>query len=74
MIEAVVVKKICDNTVKVYVEKTNRHLLYGKVVKKKKFYLVQNNGVDVGDGDKVLIALSRPFSKKKKHILFKKVV
>ena len=74
MIEACVVKRICDSTIKVCIESTNRHCLYGKVVKRKKFYLVQNNGISVEDGDKVLIAASRPFSRKKKYILLDKVV
>ena len=74
MMEAVVVGKIDDSTVKVYIERTSRHVLYGKVVKKKRFYLVHNNGIDVVDGGKVLIAASRPFSSKKKHILLKKVI
>ncbi len=73
MISAEVVRKIDIHTVMVSVLNVKRHELCGKVLRNKKNFLCQVDDIDLKCGDKVYIKDSRPFSKKKKHVVVKLV-
>lgn len=55
-----------DKTVVVAVERTLRHPKYGKIVKRTKKYYAHDETNEVREGDKVLIAETRPLSKLKR--------
>lgn len=64
----VVAAKMQD-TVTVAVERYVKHPKYKKYVRKTKKYLVHNPGAEVAVGDAVVIAESRPISKRKHFTL-----
>ena len=55
-----------DRTAVVAVEKTTKHPLYGKILRRTKKYLVHDMHNDCGIGDKVKIMETRPLSKDKR--------
>lgn len=55
-----------DKTVVVAVERTLRHPKYGKIVKRTKKYYAHDETNEVREGDKVLIAETRPLSRLKR--------
>lgn len=61
-----VVSDKMDKTVVVAVERTTRHPLYGKIIRKTKKYKVHDAGNECKIGDKVRIMETRPLSKDKK--------
>lgn len=73
MIEGVVIKVIDSKTAKINVVEVSIHPVYGKVLRKNKKIMCQVNGLELNDGDKVLVESSRPYSKMKKHIVVKKI-
>ncbi len=52
-------------TVSVRIERTVRHPLYKKIMRRRKRYLVHDEGNDCRNGDRVLIEECRPLSKRK---------
>lgn len=54
-----------DKTVKVRVDRSVRHRLYGKVIRSHKIYLVHDE-IGVQTGDKVVIVETKPISKRKR--------
>jgi small subunit ribosomal protein S17 len=61
-----VVSDKMDKTVVVAVERTTRHPLYGKIIRKTKKYKAHDAGNECRIGDKVRIMETRPLSKDKK--------
>jgi small subunit ribosomal protein S17 len=64
----VVLSTKMEKTVKVRVDRTYRHPLYGKVVRTHKDYLVHDE-LSCQPGDKVQIVESRPISKRKRWVI-----
>lgn len=64
-----VVSNKMDKTVVVQVERTLRHPLYGKVIKKAKRYMAHDEGNRCQIGDVVVIVESRPLSKHKRWVV-----
>jgi small subunit ribosomal protein S17 len=65
-LQGIVTKKSGINTIKVRVENKKQHKLYGKIVSTHKQYLVHTTKADeFNPGDEVIIAETRPLSKKK---------
>lgn len=71
-IEGVVVSNSMEKTVKVRVDTLESHPIYKKRVKRKKVYFAHTEE-DLEVGDKVVIRESRPYSKKIRWIVLKKV-
>jgi small subunit ribosomal protein S17 len=57
-----------EKTVKVRVDRSYRHPLYGKVVRTKKFYLAHDE-LSCQPGDVVEMVESRPISKRKRWVV-----
>ncbi len=57
-----------QKTVTVQVDRSHRHPVYGKVLRKSKKYLVHDE-IGCQPGDKVLIVESRPLSKRKRWVI-----
>lgn len=55
-----------DKTIVVAVERTTRHPLYGKIIRKTKKYKVHDENNECRIGDKVTIVETRPLSKDKR--------
>lgn len=55
-----------DKTIVVTVERTTRHPLYGKIIRKTKKYKAHDAGNECKVGDKVKIMETRPLSKDKR--------
>lgn len=55
-----------DKTAVVVVERTVRHPLYGKVLRRIKKYKAHDERNECGIGDRVLIVESRPLSREKR--------
>jgi small subunit ribosomal protein S17 len=55
-----------DKTIVVAVERSTRHPLYGKTIRKTKKYKVHDEGNECRIGDKVRIMETRPLSKEKR--------
>ncbi len=64
--EGVVVSDRGDKTIVVQVERTTRHPLYHKIIRKRKKYHVHDEANEAGMGDKVEIMGTRPLSKLKR--------
>lgn len=62
----VVISDKMQKTVVVKVETTTRHPLYGKTMRKVKKYKAHDERNEAREGDKVLIADTRPLSKEKR--------
>lgn len=71
-IEGVVVSNSMEKTVKVRVDTLESHPIYKKRVKRKKVYFAYT-AEELEVGDKVVIRESRPYSKKIRWIVLKKV-
>lgn len=71
-IEGVVVNNSMEKTVKVRVDTLESHPIYKKRVKRKKVYFA-HTAEELEVGDKVVIRESRPYSKKIRWIVLKKV-
>lgn len=63
--QGVVVSDASDKTVVVQVERTTRHALYHKIIRKRKKYHVHDEANEARVGDKVEIMGTRPLSKLK---------
>ncbi len=61
-----VVSDKMDKTVVVAVERSTRHPLYGKTIRKTKKYKVHDEGNECRTGDKVRIMETRPLSREKR--------
>ncbi len=61
-----VVSDKMDKTIVVAVERSTRHPLYGKTIRKTKKYKVHDEGNECRIGDKVRIMETRPLSKEKR--------
>jgi small subunit ribosomal protein S17 len=59
-----------QKTVTVQVHRSHRHPVYGKVLRKKKKYLVHDE-IGCQPGDKVMMVESRPLSKRKRWVIEK---
>jgi small subunit ribosomal protein S17 len=59
-----------QKTIKVQVDRSSRHPLYGKVIRSHKQYLVHDEK-DCQVGDEVQIVESRPISKRKRWVVEK---
>lgn len=68
-LEGVVISDKMDKTIVVQVERTSRHPLYGKVIRRHKKYHVHDERNECAIGDRVLILESRPLSKKKRWVV-----
>jgi len=55
-----------DKTITVSVERTLKHPLYGKFIKKTKKFAAHDEANDCNEGDTVKIMETRPLSKKKR--------
>lgn len=62
----VVISDKMQKTVVVKVETTTRHPLYGKTMRKVKKFKAHDERSEAREGDKVLIADTRPLSKEKR--------
>jgi small subunit ribosomal protein S17 len=71
-IEAVVIGTGMDKTVKVRVDTVESHAVYKKRIKRKKVYFAHTEE-ELSIGDKVRIRESRPFSKKIRWVVIKKI-
>ncbi|MGI6484132.1 MAG: 30S ribosomal protein S17 [Candidatus Dojkabacteria bacterium] len=71
-IEGVVVSNSMEKTVKVRVDTLESHPIYKKRVKRKKVYFAHTEE-ELEVGDKVVIRESRPYSKKIRWVVLKKV-
>jgi len=60
-----VVSNKMDKSVTVLLERQIKHALYGKYIKRSTKVLVHDEDNSCGEGDKVMIAECRPFSKLK---------
>jgi len=67
-LSGVVTRAKMQKTVTVQVDRSHRHPLYGKVMRKNKKYLVHDE-MDCQPGDKVLMVESRPLSKRKRWVI-----
>jgi small subunit ribosomal protein S17 len=66
VMEGVVVSNNGDKTIVVQVERTTRHALYHKIIRKRKKYHVHDEANEASNGDKVEIMGTRPLSKLKR--------
>jgi small subunit ribosomal protein S17 len=66
VMQGVVVSNGSDKTIVVQVERTTRHALYHKIVRKRKKFHVHDEANDAKVGDKVEIMGTRPLSKLKR--------
>ncbi len=66
LLSGVVVSDKMDKTVVVQVERSFRHPLYGKVVRRRKKYMAHDEGNECRVGDLVEIRESRPLSRRKR--------
>lgn len=73
MIEGFVTKINGNNTVYVTVVNVSKHPVYGKVIRKEKKVACQFSNIELCNGDRVMIESCRPYSKKKRHMVVKKV-
>lgn len=64
-----VVANQCHKTVTVEVERQFQHSLYKKIIKKRKKYLVHDEGNKCQNGDWVMMKLVRPISKRKRWMV-----
>ena len=71
-IEAVVVGTSMNKTVRVRVDTVESHAIYKKRIKRKKIYFAHAEE-ELSIGDKVVIKESRPFSKKIRWVVIKKI-
>ena len=60
-----VASDLCDKTITVTVERTVRHPLYGRVVRKRKKYIAHDEQNQAHIGDLLEITETRPLSKTK---------
>ena len=72
MNEGVVIKVFDGSTAKVKVVNVSTHPVYKKIVKKSVNVMCNFDIENVEVGDKVFISSSRPYSKRKKHVIVKK--
>lgn len=68
-LEGIVVSDKMNKTVVVQVERTSRHPLYGKVLRRHKKYHAHDEHNECAEGDRVRILESRPLSKKKRWVV-----
>ncbi|NGX41765.1 MAG: 30S ribosomal protein S17 [Chlamydiae bacterium] len=68
----VVVSNKMQKTAVVRVERTIKHPIYGKVIKRAKKYYAHNENNDLQIGDEVVITETRPFSKLKRWRIVEK--
>ena len=61
-----VVSNKMDKTIVVAVERSMRHPLYGKTIRRTKNYMVHDEGNECRAGDKVRIMETRPLSRRKR--------
>jgi len=61
-----VVSDKMDKTIVVAVERSKRHPLYGKIIRRTKNYMVHDESNECKAGDKVRIMETRPLSRKKR--------
>ena len=66
VLEGIVVSDQMDKSVVVTVERTARHRLYIKTVRRRKRYTAHDEHNDCRVGDRVRIAESRPYSRTKR--------
>jgi small subunit ribosomal protein S17 len=67
----IVVSDKSDKTRLVSIERTSRHFLYGRVLRRKNKFVVHDEKNESCLGDKVEIMESRPMSKMKRWVLVK---
>lgn len=72
-IQGIVTSLKADKTAKVSVERMWAHPLYGKSVKRNKGYACHYEGIDLKEGDTVLIEACVPVSKTKRFKVVEKV-
>ena len=68
-LEGVVVSDKMDKTIVVEVERTARHPLYGKVLRRYKKHYAHDEHNECRIGDRVQLLESRPLSKKKRWVV-----
>lgn len=73
ILQGTVVSLKNTNTAKVSVERQWQHPLYKKSVKRNKSYACHVDGLELVEGDTVVIQESKPISKTKRFIVVKKV-
>lgn len=72
-LQGIVVSLKTTNTAKVSVERQWQHPLYKKSVKRNKSYACHVEGLELAEGDRVIIQESKPISKTKNYIVVQKV-
>jgi small subunit ribosomal protein S17 len=68
-VQGKVVSDKMERTVVVAVERQVRHDLYGKIRRMTSRFMAHNEGNDAKVGDRVLIAESRPLSRRKRWVV-----
>jgi small subunit ribosomal protein S17 len=68
-LQGTVVSNKMDKTVKVRVESTERHPLYGKIIRTHKHYLAHDESNALQVGDVVRMVESRPLSRHKRWVV-----
>lgn len=71
-LKGIVVSTKMQNTVVVSIERKVAHKLYGKLIKVTKRLKADKNGMEVVEGDTVVIEQTRPMSKDKNFKVIKK--
>jgi small subunit ribosomal protein S17 len=67
--QGIVVSDKMDKTIVVKVERQFKHPLYKKIVRQHKKFKAHDENNECREGDKVLIAESRPLSREKRWVL-----
>ena len=65
----IVVSTKMDKTVVVSVERIMQHPLYKKTIKRNKKYKAHVDGIDLSEGDRVVIQETRPMSRDKRFVV-----
>ncbi len=74
IMQGVVVNVVDDKTVKVVVERNWQHPIYKKYVKRTKNYLAHvTDGMQLEEGNTVVLTESKPLSKTKRFIVTEKM-
>lgn len=70
-VTGVVVRDKVDKSVMVAVERRVRHALYGKIQRRTSTFMAHDEHNDAKLGDRVLMAESRPISKRKRFVVIR---
>lgn len=74
ILEGIVIGAKTKNTILVQVQRRTAHPMYKKLIKRRKSYKVDPAGIEIGLGDSVEIAETKPMSKDKYFKVLKVIV